>query len=112
MEKMRLQKWMALCGVAARRKCEQLIAEGHVQVNGEICTQMGVLVDPDADEVRVDGVTIHAQEEKIYIMLNKPQGVICAVTDRFGRKTVLDCVGGLNARLFPVGAGVVAKMEA
>ena len=103
MEKMRLQKWMALCGVAARRKCELLISEGHVQVNGSLCTQMGVSVDPDVDEVRVDGMLIRAQEEKIYIMLNKPQGVICAVTDPFGRKTVLDCVEGLNARLFPVG---------
>jgi 23S rRNA pseudouridine2605 synthase len=100
---MRLQKYMAHCGVASRRKCEQLIASGRVRINGKVATEMGVKINPQHDRVQVDQEYIQLHNHKIYIMLNKPRGYITTVRDQFGRPTVLDLIGRQNSRIYPVG---------
>lgn len=102
METMRLQKYMAMCGVAARRKCEEMIAAGRVSVNGEIITQMGTLVS-GGDEVRVDGAVIAMEEEKVYVLYHKPAGEVTTVSDDKGRETVMDRFRDYPVRLYPVG---------
>ena len=86
---MRLQKYMAMCGVAARRKCEEIIAAGRVAVNGETITQMGTQVE-DGDVVTLDGQIITPEEEKRYILYHKPAGEVTTVSDDKGRETVMD----------------------
>lgn len=98
----RLQKYLAACGVASRRKAEILITEGHVSVNGKIVIQMGTCINPEIDVVSVDGKPV-GREEHIYIMLNKPVGYLSSCGDERGRKTVLDIITGLDVRLYPVG---------
>lgn len=98
----RLQKVMAHAGIASRRKCEEIIAEGRVAVNGEIVTEMGVKVDPEEDKVVVDGKII-SKEKKIYILLNKPEGYITTVSDPEDRDTVIDLMPDIKQRLYPVG---------
>ena len=99
---MRLQKYLAGCGVASRRAAEKLIADGHVRVNGEIVTQMGILVS-DGDAVQVDGNLVTPEIEKHYIMYHKPAGEVTTVSDPEGRATVLDKFKDYPVRLFPVG---------
>ena len=99
---MRLQKYMAACGVCSRRKAEELISAGSVFVNGTKVTEMGFVIDSERDSVTVGGNHIQIENEKIYVLLNKPKGFITSAKDQFGRKTVLDLVGG-DSRLFPVG---------
>ena len=101
-EKIRLQKYMALCGVASRRHSEDLIRAGRVKVNGITVTRMGVLVSNE-DEVTVDGVPVRKEEKKVYIMLNKPAGYVTTVYDPRGRRTVLDLIDGVGQRIYPVG---------
>ncbi len=98
---MRLQKYLASCGVASRRKAEEMIAAGRVRVNGAVVTAMGVSVEEDA-LVELDGARVKPAARKIYIMLNKPQGVITSADDPQGRTTVLDIVKAAG-RVFPVG---------
>lgn len=100
---MRLQKYLAACGVASRRGAEKLIQNGHVAVNGNTVTQMGVQVDEDMDEVSVDGSVVRVESKKYYIMLNKPVGYVTTVSDEKGRPTVMDLVSDISARLYPVG---------
>jgi 23S rRNA pseudouridine2605 synthase len=106
---MRLQKFMAYCGVGSRRKCEEIIREGRVYLNGKKVNKMGVLVDPEKDKVTIEGVNIKPnsqlilQTEKIYILLNKPAGVITSVRDQFSRPTVLDIMNWKGSRIYPVG---------
>ena len=101
---MRLQKFMAYCGVGSRRKCEDLIRQGRVYVNGSKVKEMGILIDPAKDIVSLDRKhVLKMVEKKIYIMLNKPQGTITSVHDPQGRKTVLDCINWKNGRIYPVG---------
>ncbi|ADQ06912.1 pseudouridine synthase [Caldicellulosiruptor hydrothermalis 108] len=103
-ELVRLQKFMAQCGVASRRKCEEIILQGRVKVNGKLVNQLGFKVDPEKDVVEVDGKRISLQRQKVYIMLNKPFGVISSAKDEKGRKTVVDLVKDkVNVRVFPVG---------
>jgi 23S rRNA pseudouridine2605 synthase len=97
----RLQKVLAAAGVASRRKAEEYIAEGRVTVNGEVITQMGFQVSPE-DEILVDGQPIR-REEKVYFLLNKPKRTLSAVSDDRERRTVVDCLQGVDARVFPVG---------
>lgn len=97
----RLQKVIASAGVASRRKAEQLIQEGKVSVNGKIVTEMGIKVSPQ-DEIKVNGKPLQ-KEEKVYYLLNKPKGYICAVSDDKDRKTVIDCFPDVKERIFPVG---------
>ena len=99
---MRLQKYMAMCGVAARRKCEEMIAAGRVTVNGRVITEMGTQVE-EQDEVLVDGVRITPEEEKRYVLYHKPAGEVTTVSDEKGRETVMDRFRDFPARLYPVG---------
>lgn len=99
---MRLQKYMALCGVAARRKCEEIIKEGRVSVNGRIITEMGTQVLPE-DEVFLDGKKLMIEERKIVILYHKPSGEITTVSDDKGRDTVMNRFQDIPWRLFPVG---------
>lgn len=99
---MRLQKYMAECGVASRRKCEDIISQGRVTVNDAVVITQGVQVNPETDVVKVDGLVIGIPEKKVYLMLNKPKGVVTTVSDQFGRKSVIDLIS-LPYRIFPVG---------
>lgn len=98
----RLQKYMAACGVASRRKCEQIIQDGRVKVNGHTITELGVKVDPEIDKVYVDSKLIGLEKNKVYIALNKPEGYVSTVKDERGRKTILDLVK-VKERVFPIG---------
>lgn len=97
----RLQKYLAECGIASRRACEAMILAGRVQVNGEVAV-IGRTIEPDVDAVAIDGRPM-AKDDKVYIVLNKPSGSVTTASDTHGRKTVLDCVRGSRARVFPVG---------
>lgn len=98
---MRLQKYLAECGVASRRASEQLIEAGRVCVNG-VPAALGQRIDPGQDQIAVDGAPL-VRDEKVYVVLNKPGGVITTAKDTHGRATVLDCVEGVKARVYPVG---------
>ena len=98
---MRLQKYMADCGVASRRACEQLILEGRVTVNGQTVTELGTKVSQD-DKVTFDGKLLKPVQKRVYIMLYKPDKVMSTVSDPEGRTTVLDLVNE-KTRLYPVG---------
>ncbi|MBO8170641.1 MAG: rRNA pseudouridine synthase [Bacillaceae bacterium] len=98
----RLQKVMAHAGVASRRKCEQLILDGKVKVNGTVVRELGIQVDPRKDLIEVNGKQIQL-EQKSYILLYKPVGVITSVRDPRGRKTVIDLIGSVQERVYPVG---------
>ncbi len=96
----RLQKVIAASGIASRRKAEELIKNGHVKVNGEVVTEMGVKVD-NSDSISVDGKILE-KELKEYYLLNKPRGVITSTSDDKNRKVVTDYIN-TNTRIFPVG---------
>ncbi len=97
----KLHKVLARVGYGSRRTCESIIAEGRVEVNGELA-QIGVRVNHDFDEVTVDGVVIGIRPDLVYVLLNKPAGYISSVSDPQGRRTVLDLVP-VEKRIFPVG---------
>lgn len=97
----RLQKVLAHAGVASRRKAEQLILDGKVKVNGKVVTELGTKVS-SSDTVEVEGVKLE-KEQKVYYLLYKPRGIISAVVDDKGRKTVADLFPHVEQRLFPVG---------
>ena len=99
---MRLQKYMAMCGVAARRKCEEIIAIGRVTVNGQVITQLGTQVE-EGDVVALDGVTLAPEARKRYILYHKPAGEVTTVSDDKGRETVMDRFADIPERLYPVG---------
>lgn len=98
----RLQKILAQAGVASRRKCEEMILAGKVEVNGELVTTLGTKVDPETDIIKVSGRLIRG-ENKIYLMFNKPKGVITSASDPKGRKVVTDYLKGITERVYPVG---------
>ena len=100
---MRLQKYMAQCGIASRRKSEEIIAQGRVKVNDIIVTELGMKIDPFKDIVKVDNKIIQMENKKIYIVLNKPAGYVTTVSDQFGRKNVLDLVKEVKERVYPIG---------
>lgn len=99
----RLQKYLANCGVASRRGSEEIIKAGRVSVNGEVIKEMGVQVDEDRDVISVDGQEVRAQSKMIYIMLNKPAGYVTTVSDEKDRETVMDLVADIPYRIYPVG---------
>ena len=99
---MRLQKYLASCGVASRRAAEEMIAQGLVQVNGVTVREMGVQVQPE-DEVRVRGEVVLPEEEKRYVLYYKPVGEVTTVSDPEGRPTALDRFRDFPVRLYPVG---------
>ena len=98
----RLQKFMASCGIASRRKCEELILSGKVKVNGVVVTELGVKVNGNKDKIEYNGKIIKPEEKKVYILLNKPEGYITSVKDEKNRKTVLDIVK-VEERIYPIG---------
>lgn len=100
--KIRLQKHLSECGIASRRKAEELIAAGRVKVNGHPAI-IGMKVDPKRDKVTVKGKPVINNNEKLYIMLNKPRGYVTTMSDELGRKNVSDLVKDAGVRLFPVG---------
>lgn len=102
---MRINKFLAECGIASRRNCETLVTEGRVKVNGRKVLKLATDVDPEKDNVSVDDKKVERIHKHIYIMLNKPKGYICTTNDEAGRKTVLELVKDKygDKRLFPVG---------
>jgi 23S rRNA pseudouridine2605 synthase/16S rRNA pseudouridine516 synthase len=100
----RLQKVLARAGVASRRAAERLIEEGRVRVNGKIVTRLGTRVDAQRDAISVDGRRIpNAPSQSLYLMLNKPRGYVCTLSDPEGRPTVRDLLKQVRRRVYPVG---------
>ena len=102
-EAIRLQKVMAAAGVGSRRACEELITQGRVSVDGETVTEQGRRVDPETAVVRVDDMRITTSSGSVHLALNKPRGMVTAMSDPEGRPTVGDLVAGRKERLFHVG---------
>lgn len=100
---MRLQKYIAMCGVASRRAAEKLIESGRVLVNGSLVDYMGCEVDENKDEVSVDGKVITPEKKLYYIALNKPKNCVTTVSDDLDRPTVMELVQDIGARIYPVG---------
>lgn len=100
--KIRLQKHLSACGIASRRKAEELIDAGKVRVNGRVAT-LGDKVDPKRDKVTVRGKNVVAVTQKVYIMLHKPRGYVTTMSDEFDRKSVADLVKDVGVKVFPVG---------
>lgn len=100
--RMRLQKFLAECGIASRRKAEQVIARGSVSVNGVVARKMGTTVDPQTDRVEVEGKRVAKKQRLVYYMVNKPRGILSAASDAAGRKTVASLVPD-DIRAYPVG---------
>lgn len=102
MEEMRLQKYMAECGVASRRKCEEYIQNGNVKVNGVVETTLGTKINVEKDIVEVFDKVI-GKENKVYILLNKPVGYVTTVNDEKGRSTVMELLKDIKEKVVPVG---------
>lgn len=100
---MRLQKYMAQCGIASRRKCEEMITAGRVAVNDIEIQKMGVDIQPEVDNITVDGKRIRPEVKKHYIIFNKPSGIVTTVHDQFGRKTIMSYFQDIPERIFPIG---------
>ncbi|MDI6690073.1 MAG: pseudouridine synthase [Actinomycetota bacterium] len=98
----RLHKVMAQAGVASRRKCEHLILEGRVKVNGQVVQTLGAKVDPSEDKIEVNGKALQFTAERLYILLNKPAGYLTTMMDPFNRPTIVDLIEE-ETRVFPVG---------
>jgi len=99
----RLQKLLAQSGVASRRKCEELMLAGEVEVDGEVVTRLGTKVDPRTAVIRVAGKRLPPVSPNVYLVLNKPRGVVSTMSDPQGRRTVGDLVADRSERLFHVG---------
>jgi 23S rRNA pseudouridine2605 synthase len=102
-EPVRLQKFLAAAGVASRRKAEELILAGRVQVNSKRVTELGTKVEPGRDLVTVDGKLVSVEEARAYYLLYKPSGCVTTASDPEGRPTALDYLRGVKERVFPVG---------
>lgn len=100
--RIRLQKYLAACGLGSRRACEQFIVDGRVTVDGRVVDQLGATVDPSRQQVALDGEPLR-MERKQYFAVNKPRGVVCTHRDPAGRPRVIDLLPPGGPRLFPVG---------
>ncbi len=100
---MRINKYIASCGIASRRKAEELILQGRVKVNGKAIEELAFNVDENKDRVEVDDKIIGLSENMVYIVLNKPEGYITTVKDQFNRPSVLDLVNDIDERVYPIG---------
>lgn len=100
---MRINKYIASCGVASRRKAEEIILEKRVKVNGKVVEELSFNIDEKNDLVEIDNITIGINENYIYIVLNKPEGYITTVKDQFDRPSVLDLVSDIKERIYPIG---------
>lgn len=98
----RLQKFMAECGVASRRKSEELILDRKVKVNGKVVSELGTKIDTDKDVIEVDGEIV-SSEKKVYILLNKPVGYVTTMSDEKERPTVMELLEGVKEKVVPVG---------
>ena len=98
----RLQKYLANCGIASRRKCEEYILQGKVKVNGKIVTELGTKINPEKDVIQFENKIVKENKKYVYILLNKPIGYVTTADDQFGRDTVLDLVK-VKERIVPVG---------
>lgn len=99
----RLQKLLAQSGVASRRRCEELMLEGEVEVDGEVVTRLGTKVDPRTAVIKVSGKRLPPISDHVYLVLNKPRGVVSTMSDPQGRRTLSDLVADRPERLFHVG---------
>jgi 23S rRNA pseudouridine2605 synthase len=99
----RINKFLRDCRLGSRRKCEELIAQGKISINGCTVDDLATMVDPDVDEVRVGGDLVKPVKEKVYVAAYKPRGVIVSAMDPHGRKTVFEGIPGLPEGLFSVG---------
>lgn len=99
----RLQKILARAGVTSRRKAEQLILEGRVTVNGQVVDRLGAKADLERDHIKVDGKLLRAPRRLVYLVMNKPDGVVTTLHDPQGRRTILDLLPKMRERVFPVG---------
>lgn len=102
MEEIRLQKYIADCGIASRRKAEELIKQGKIKINGQIVTELGTKINPQKDVVLYNDKQIQNDNKYVYILLNKPIGYVTTVKDQFNRESVLDLVK-VKERIVPVG---------
>jgi pseudouridine synthase len=102
-DQIRLQKYLAQCGIASRRKAEVFIREGHITVDGIVITDMGAKIDPQRQQVLFDGRLVTAEKTKVYVLLNKPRGFVTTLSDPQGRPVVTSLVKIKDTRLFPVG---------
>lgn len=102
-EQVRLHKYLAACGIASRRKAEEMIRDGRVTINGMVVTSMGDKIIPGNDAVCCDGKPVTQPEEFIYVLLNKPKGYVTTLSDPQGRPVVTTLVQDLPQRVFPVG---------
>ncbi|MDO5010423.1 MAG: pseudouridine synthase [Intestinibacter bartlettii] len=100
---MRINKYIALCGVASRRKAEELILAGRIKVNDNVITELSYQVDEENDVVKVDDKVIKEENKLVYVLLNKPEGYITTVKDQFDRPSVLDLVTDIKERVYPIG---------
>ena len=102
--KIRVQKYLADCGIGSRRKCEEFILQGRVNVNGKQIKELGTKIDPTIDIVEYNGKKVENKEKKkIYILLNKPIGYVTTAKDQFQRDTVMDLIKEVKQRVVPVG---------
>jgi len=99
----RLQKIIAAAGIASRRKAEELITSGRVQVNGQVVTELGSRADPETDHIRVNGKLLHGAQRHVYLLLNKPKGYVTTTSDPEKRPTVMDLIRSVKGRVYPVG---------
>lgn len=102
-QRVRLNKLIADSGLASRRHADRMIEEGEVTVNGQRVYELGIKVDPNVDKILVGGKAIRKPTQKLYVVFNKPKGVLTTMEDPLGRPTVADYLGDVPARLFPVG---------
>lgn len=102
MEEIRLQKYLAEAGITSRRKAEELIKQGKIKVNNKKVTELGTKINPSKDKIEYEGKIVTIQQEKIYILLNKPIGYVTTAKDQFNRDSVLDLVK-VKQRIVPVG---------
>ena len=102
---MRINKYLASCGIASRRNSEQYVLEGRVKVNGKVVTALSTEIREDKDVVTLDGKVVSLPKKHIYLMMNKPKGFICSVSDDRERKTIIDLLPEefKNKRVFPIG---------
>ncbi|HEY8444449.1 MAG TPA: pseudouridine synthase [Clostridia bacterium] len=101
---MRINRFLALCGVASRRKSEQLILEKRVKVNGRVVENLAIDINPDKDVVLVDGKRVDLKQDYIYLMLHKPKGYVTTTSDEHNRPTVLDLIQvPKDRRVYPIG---------
>lgn len=98
----RLNRYLALCGIASRRKSEAFIKAGRVKVNGKLVNDLATIINPDTDSITLDNITYKPVEQFVYILLNKPEGVVTSAADEHQRKTVIDLIP-ISTRIFPVG---------